>query len=81
MRAFPLLTYPPLPPGCPQALRWDALNEEWAQRNHSQTLTRLAERGGLSPCEAVANIERRPWRPMRDAAAVAALLPYAFNPC
>lgn len=30
---------------------------EWAERNHQQTLQRLAERGGLSLCEMVAIIE------------------------
>lgn len=40
------------------------LNEEWAQRNHSQSLTRLAQRGGLSPCEAAAIMQRRPWHRM-----------------
>jgi len=37
------------------------LNEEWAQNNHSQTLEGLASRGGLSPDELLANIERRKW--------------------
>lgn len=38
------------------------LNEKHAMRNHSQTLERLAERGGLSPCEALAIIEKRDHR-------------------
>ena len=37
------------------------LNEEQAQRNHGQSLKRLAERGGLSPSEALANMEKRRW--------------------
>jgi hypothetical protein len=41
-----------------------APHEAQAQRNHSQTLARLAERGGLSPCEAVAVLEDRNWRQM-----------------
>lgn len=40
-------------------------HEAQAQRNHSQTLQRLAERGGLAPCEAVAILEDRPWRQMK----------------
>jgi hypothetical protein len=51
----------------------DVLNEEWAQKNHYQTLTRLAERGGLSLCEAAAIIQRRPWRQMSDADALEVL--------
>ena len=41
------------------ALRMDKLNERQAQINHSQTLERLADRGGLSPSEALAVMERR----------------------
>lgn len=37
-------------------------HEEQARRNHDQTLDRLRERGGLSPCEALAVLEDRPWR-------------------
>jgi hypothetical protein len=44
-------------------------NEEQARRNHGQSLRRLAERGGLSWCEAAAIIERREWRAMDDAEA------------
>ena len=35
-----------------------------AYSNHSQTLERLAERGGLSPCEAIAILNDQPWRKM-----------------
>jgi hypothetical protein len=34
------------------------LDEEWALRVHSQTLGRLAERGGMSHEEIVANVEK-----------------------
>lgn len=61
----------------PKFIRWDALNEEWAQKNHGQTLKRLAERGGLSPCEALANIERRQWTRIDLNAAREALKTYA----
>lgn len=33
-----------------------------AQTNHTQTLERLAERGGLAPAEALAILDDRPWR-------------------
>jgi hypothetical protein len=44
-----------------------APHEAQAQRNHGQSLKRLAERGGLSASEAVAVLENRPWQPMADA--------------
>ena len=48
-----------------------AQHEKQAQRNHGdQTLRRLAERGGLSPCEAVAILEDRPWKQMDETAAI-----------
>lgn len=60
--------------GCPRSVPWSLLapHEARAQRTHSQTLERLAERGGLSPSEMAAVIEDREWRPMvhRDAVAV-----------
>jgi hypothetical protein len=44
-----------------KAIPWSLIepHERQAERNQSQTLKRLAERGGLSPCEAVAVIEGR----------------------
>jgi hypothetical protein len=51
-------------PDCPLSVPMILLNEEWAQKNHSQTLKRLAERGGLDPTEIMANVERRPWHRM-----------------
>lgn len=41
-----------------------APHEEWAQRNHSQSLERLAERGGLTPHELVCLIEDKPLFPI-----------------
>lgn len=41
-------------------------HEAQAQKNHSQSLTRLNERGGLSVCEAVAILEDRRWREMNE---------------
>lgn len=64
-----------LPDG-PQFIRWEVLNEEWAHRNHHQTLMQLAERGGLSPSEALANIEHRRWRSMDPVLAQLALKQY-----
>lgn len=57
---------------------WDLIepHERQAQANHSQTLTRLAERGGLSPDEALAVLEDRDYyatRRMTYAEANAAL--------
>ena len=46
-----------------------APHEQQAQRNHGQSLRRLAERGGLSHGEAVAVIEDREWSPMEQAEA------------
>jgi hypothetical protein len=43
---------------------FDLLSEQQAQRNHGQSLKRLAERGGLSPCEVLALHEQRSWRGM-----------------
>jgi hypothetical protein len=48
----------------PDSIPWGLLNEEWAQRNHGQSLSILAQRGGLDPTEVAAIIERRRWRPM-----------------
>jgi hypothetical protein len=49
---------------CPKFINWDALNEEWAQKNHYQSLEMLNRRGGLDPTEIVANIENREWHRM-----------------
>ena len=46
------------------AVKISDLDERQAQTNHGQTLQRLAERGGLSLCEALALIEKRRWRRM-----------------
>lgn len=53
-KKFPLLTdkYPKV------FIDWNYLNEEWALKNHGQTLERLAKRGGLSAKEVVMNIEK-----------------------
>jgi len=48
--------------GCPKEIPMGLLNEEWAQRNHSQSLTRLNERGGITLDEALSIINRRPFQ-------------------
>ena len=45
-------------------------HEAQAQKNHSQTLRRLAERGGLCPSELVAVLEDRDWSEMSAIGAV-----------
>jgi hypothetical protein len=63
MRAFPIQTAWQLEPSGIQQRDWIPLeliepHDEQARRNHgNQSLFRLAQRGGLSACEAVAVIE------------------------
>lgn len=53
--------------------RMMAPHEAQAYRNHSQSLSELARRCGLSICEALAVVEDRPWRQMPAEEARAAL--------
>lgn len=57
-------------------LPWSMIapHEAQAVRNHSQSLERLAERGGLGSCEAVAVLEDRRWRSMAPGEANQALV-------
>lgn len=48
-------------PLCPKAIPMALLDEATALRNNNQTLECLAQRGGISPSEAVALIEKRRW--------------------
>lgn len=64
----------------PTHVRMSSFHQEWAARNHGQTLERLAERGGLDVTEAAAIYQRRRWRPMLIEDALAAIEPYAFSP-
>lgn len=68
---------------CPLSVPWALLapHEKQAWLSHNQSLSRLAERGGLAPCEMVAVIEDRKWSRMDDAKAIATLKDYvaAFN--
>lgn len=63
---MPIMGSPSIP-----SIRWSMIagHERQAMRNHGQTLSRLAERGGLGACEAVAIIEDRRWHRMDQAAA------------
>lgn len=49
-------------------------HEQQARYNHSQSLSRLNERGGLSACEALAVLENRSYQRMSASAANAKLL-------
>ena len=46
-------------PKCPRSVPWDVVEPHNAQarKNHSQSVERLAERGGLHPIELVAVME------------------------
>lgn len=52
--------------GCPTSVPWSVVtpHETQAQRNHGQSLPRLAQRGGLSPDEMLAVLEDRDWERM-----------------
>ena len=45
----------------PKFVKWSALSESQAWSNHGQTLARLAQRGGLCPCEMVGNVKGIDW--------------------
>ena len=57
-RLFPIMDGPAIP------WRLIAPHERQARRNHDQSLERLAERSGLSCCEALAVLEDRQWHSM-----------------
>ena len=69
-RLFPLLHGRML-----KSVPWSLLapHEKQAQKNHGQTLERLAQRCGLSACEALAVIEGRAWTDISDGDAESAL--------
>jgi len=50
------------------SILWSVIapHEAQAQRNHRQSLERLAQRGGLGPIEAIAVVEGLTWRELRD---------------
>jgi len=51
---------------CPEAIPFAMLNEEQAKRNHSQTLKRLNERGGLGVAEALDIIKKQRWSTTKE---------------
>ena len=63
MKPFPVLQGDTI-----KSVPWEFIepHERQAQRNHYQTLDRLAARGGLSPCEMLAVVEGRKWHAMLD---------------
>jgi len=61
LKAFPVLGYSKYK-DCPSKIRWCELNEEHAELIHSQSLKKLASRGGLCPMEIVMNIEEIPFQ-------------------
>ncbi|MBP2232551.1 hypothetical protein J2847_005880 [Azospirillum agricola] len=63
---FPILYAGRRPADVPKGIPWRIVSahEKQAVANHSQTLERLAHRGGLCPTELVAVLEDRPWRRM-----------------
>lgn len=60
-------------PSCPVGISMSMLSESQADTNHGQTLSGLAGRGGLGPCEAIAIIEKRRWEKMELSVAIRAL--------
>lgn len=48
-------------PGCPRQIPMHLLNEARAQCNHSQTLQRLKERGGLGVAEILSIVHGKGW--------------------
>lgn len=55
------------------AIRFDALDEAQAVKNHGQTLDSLRQRGGLGLSEAAAMKDRRAWQEMTASDALCAL--------
>jgi hypothetical protein len=50
------------------SIPWEMIapHELQAQKNHYQTLQKLAERGGLDESESIAILEDRPWKKMGE---------------
>jgi len=57
------------------SLSFDVLDETLAQRQHGQSLARLAERGGMSPVEALALVSAKHWYRYPETWAIDALRP------
>lgn len=43
---------------CPDSVPYELLSEEWAIKNHSQSLDKLNSRGGMGVHEIICNIEK-----------------------
>lgn len=73
--AFPVHPDDALKPGAPRSIPWHMVkpHEKQAIANHSQTLERLEQRGGLTMSELIAVLEDREWAPIDDGAAIAKL--------
>ena len=73
MDAFPIRHDPQI-----HSIPWAVIvpHEQQALINHRKPLAELAERGGLTPCEALAVIEGRPWERMSYSAARQRLTDY-----
>lgn len=59
---MPKRTYMPIQ-DTPFAVKMKVLNAKQAQKNHSQSLDRLAERGGLSAAETLALVKEDSFEP------------------
>jgi len=59
-RKFPVLSYDRYK-DCPSSVKWSELDDAWALNVHSQTLERLAQRGGLCPEEIYWNVNHLQW--------------------
>jgi len=63
-RSFPVMVgyyerlQDPIFKDCPRFVKWSELDNDWAIKIHSQSLKRLAERGGLCPEEIVLNVNK-----------------------
>lgn len=56
------------------------LHQEQCERNHRQSVNRLAERGGLSWCELFAVLHNMPWRSMNEQEACDGVLALIESP-
>ena len=76
------MEYPIL--GTGESIPWEVIapHEKQAEINHYQTLTRLAERGGLAWPEVLAVLEDRRWERMDDEIAKSKVMEIVnnFNP-
>jgi len=67
---MPVMNHSPKIKDCPIKIPFSMMSELWASKNHSQSLARLAERGGMAPSEILANVEGRKYRMCAETDAV-----------